>query len=511
MKRKLLTILILVGFLSTLQGFNATVYSYQQPDNTIALNDAPPYFKNVVFITWDGTNHLVLEDMIADGLLPNTAKIDQDGYRQTIRIQSHLTSTNPGLACMETGYGAEINMIPYNMFGYGTTKISIPDNMTISERLKNSFGNDITTMFVYAWQTAAMNMTYINQDPNIDPIYDNMKAQVDMYFASENLSWVPGDPDAMAANFHGFDEDSQLYLSPVMNAYYLGGVAADFLANVTTDRFYLRIHMTEPDQAGHGYGVRDTTTGEYTPEYMQSLVDCDVGTGYILDQLESMGVMDDTLIIIGADHGMYGHGHDGGVWPINEDEITTNTFIISDDSVKTPFGVPAYQRDVAPTILGAMGVDTLKVDPAYIRSPQIGVPFWEIEDNDAPIIQEIMYRTEGSTVNEVLNDSAIINDVFLISMGVFDWCDNLTGILRVGDQEIYSSYSSYKRVRWYDIDLTDLESGQITFNFTISDVFGNSVNLIVNPTINESPISVWFSFLAILVVGTAFYIRKKRK
>ena len=29
MKRKLLTILILVGFLTTLQGFNATVYSIQ--------------------------------------------------------------------------------------------------------------------------------------------------------------------------------------------------------------------------------------------------------------------------------------------------------------------------------------------------------------------------------------------------------------------------------------------------------------------------------------------------
>ena len=143
----------------------------------------------------------------------------------------------------------------------------------------------------------------------------------------------------MAATFHGFNEDLQMYSSPVMNADYLGGVAAEFLQNVTSERFYLRIHMTEPDQAGHGYGVTDTVTGEYTEEYVQSLIDCDIGTGYIIDQLESMDILNETLVIIGADHGMYDHSHDGGIWPGNEDEITTNTFIFSNDSVKAPYGI----------------------------------------------------------------------------------------------------------------------------------------------------------------------------
>ena len=514
MKRKLLTLLILVGLFSSLQGFNTSVYSQPEPSEFVILNNSVlPYFKNVVFITWDGTNYKVLEDMIDDGLLPNTEKVDEDGYRQTIRITSHLTSTNPGLACMETGYGPDINMIPYNMFGFGTTKVSIPDNLTISERLKNSFGDDVTTMFVYAWQTAEMNDTYINQDPMIDPIYNNMKSEVDMYFASENLSWVPEDPDARAATYHGFDEDAQLYLSPVMKADFLGGVAVDFLQNVTSERFFLRIHMTEPDQAGHGYGVRDTATGEYTEEYMQSLVDCDIGTGLVLDQLETMGVMDETLIIIGADHGMYGHGHDGGIWPVNEDEITTNTFIISNDTVETPLGVPAYQRDIAPTILGAMGVNTLNVDPAFVRTSQIGVPFWEFEDTTAPVFKEILYRYEGEEYSN-LDENATINDVFTISMGVFDWCNRLTGILKVGDQEIYSTSSSYSRVVWKDVDLTALEGGQVTFNITVSDVFDNTLDLMITPKINVSdgsPISIWFSIIAVLVVGTAFYAKRKQK
>ncbi|MCE7742051.1 MAG: sulfatase-like hydrolase/transferase [Candidatus Heimdallarchaeota archaeon] len=513
MKKKLLTLVILVALFSSLQGFNTTIYSQQKPSDYIILNDSVlPYFKNVVFITWDGTNYKVLEDMIGDGLLPKTEKIDQIGYRQTIRITSHVTGTNPGLACMETGYGPDINMIPYNMFGSGTTKTSIPENLTIAERLKNNFGDDVTTMFVYAWQTAEMDMTYMNQDPMIDPIYDNMKNETDMYFASENLTWVPGDPDALAAALHGFNEDVQLYYSPVMRADYLGGVAVDFLQNVTSERFYLRVHMTEPDQAGHGFGVTDTTTGEYTEEYMQSLVECDIGTGLILDQLEAMGVMDETLVIIGADHGMYDHGHDGGVWPENEDEITTNTFIMSNDSVKHSLGVPNYQRDIAPTILASMGIDTLAVDPAFVRTSQIGVPFWDLDDTTAPRIDEVLYKVADAS-SAPIDENASINAIFDISMGVFDWCNQLTGVLKVGDLEFLSTSSTYKRVKWGGIDLTSLEGGQITLNFTITDVFGNSVSQLIETQVNveEAPISLWFSIVGILAVGTATYMKKKQK
>ncbi len=514
MKQKLLSSVILVVLFSSLQGINTTVYSQQKPSDFVIVNDSVlPYFKNVVFITWDGTNYRVLEDMLADGLLPNTEKIDQMGYRQTIRITSHLTSTNPGLACMETGYGPDINMIPYNMFGFGTTKISIPDNLTISERLKNSFGDDVTTMFVYAWQTADMNDTYINQDPMIDPIYDNMKSEVDMYFASENLTWTPEDVDARAATFHGFDEDAQVYLSPVMKADYLGGVAVDFLQNVTSERFYLRIHMTEPDQAGHGVGVTDTATGEYTEGYMQSLVDCDIGTGLVLDQLETMGVLDETLVIIGADHGMYDHGHDGGIWPTNNDQITTNTFILSNDTVEHQLGIAAHQRDIAPTILATMGVDPLSVDPQYIRSNQIGIPFWENYDIDVPVLMNAYYAS-GDAGFILVEENIETNSIFDLNIGLLDWCEELTGVLEVGGLEFLSDSSTSRVVRWVDIDLTSLESGEITFNFTITDQFENTANKLITTQIDftdRSPISIWFSIIGVFVVATAVYLKRKQK
>ena len=82
--------------------------------------DSIPSFENVVFITWDGTNSKELEIYIDDGTLVHTKKVDQMGYRQTVRVTSHKTSTDPGLACIESGYGPDINNIPYNMFGSGS-------------------------------------------------------------------------------------------------------------------------------------------------------------------------------------------------------------------------------------------------------------------------------------------------------------------------------------------------------------------------------------------------------
>jgi len=128
-----------------------SVISNQVSGNTLFLTELTSHteiqsttldFENVVFITWDGTNYKALEDLINDGTLVNTKRIDDVGYRQTVRISSHLTSTGAGLACSETGYGPEHNLIPYNMFGAPEEdKVSIPDGMTVGEKLKKSEGS----------------------------------------------------------------------------------------------------------------------------------------------------------------------------------------------------------------------------------------------------------------------------------------------------------------------------------------------------------------------------------
>ena len=137
------------------------------------------------------------------------------------------------------------------MFGEGTIKLSIPDNLTITERLKESFGDNIKTGFVFAWGLEDFPFEYMSQPPSRDSTFDYMKNELDFRFASENISWVPGDPEALAATYHGFNENLGLYGSPVIKNTYLGQIAADWIPTVANDRFYLRIHLTEPDQEGH--------------------------------------------------------------------------------------------------------------------------------------------------------------------------------------------------------------------------------------------------------------------
>ncbi|MCE7747446.1 MAG: sulfatase-like hydrolase/transferase [Candidatus Heimdallarchaeota archaeon] len=331
MKNRILVSIIMVVLFSSILGFHVSgEISYLTDISTQPiLSSTEPYFENVVYITWDGTNYKYLEKYIDNGTLVNTKKIDQLGYRQTIRITSHRTSTNPGMATLETGYGAEITLIPYNMFGEGTIKQAIPDGYCIAERLKVAFGSEVKTGHFFSWSYHQIDETYIAQSGNnTDPIFENITPglESDYWFAAENLTWAPDDPESRDAALNTFNEDIQMYSAPLIRAEFLATKAAAWLENVTSERFYLRMHFTEPDQAGHGYG-------EYTSEYKQALISCDTGTGMIIDVLENAGILDKTLFIIGADYGMYDRSHDGAGWPQTVDEISTNTFIFSNSSI----------------------------------------------------------------------------------------------------------------------------------------------------------------------------------
>lgn len=465
--------------------------------------DSIPSFENVVFITWDGTNSKELEKYIDDGTLVHTKKVDQMGYRQTVRVTSHKTSTDPGLACIESGYGPDINNIPYNMFGSGSPLHSIPDNYTIMERLKETYGDSVKTIFVFSWGLDYVNFDHIAQQPGRDSIYDNMKLEIDYRFASENLSWTPGDPDSLAAAFHTYNDDIEMFSSPVTNAYFLGNKSAELLTNVITDRFFLRVHLTEPDQAGHGYGVG-------TEEYKQSLIDCDYAVGKIIDELETAGIMNETLIIIGTDHGMEARNHGSGPWVGVSDQITSTTFIISNSSVMNPYGIPVNQRDLASTILSVMGVDVSLISPAYDGGEQTGIPFWDLTDNQDPVIYNARYNYLGSSSEELTADTKL-TEAFNISLSILDWDENCVGELQIDDLTFESTSSNSFNVHFSNLNLTELKNGKKTFNFTVTDSFGNVNTFEITTRLKQASITIWFSITGFLVIGSYIVLKRRKK
>ncbi|MCK5141353.1 MAG: sulfatase-like hydrolase/transferase, partial [Candidatus Heimdallarchaeota archaeon] len=341
-------------------------------DSIVSINEEQdlPYFDNVVLITWDGTNAEWFEKLIDNGTLVNSQRVLENGFRQFVRVVSHRTSTDTGLTTLESGYGPDITGIYFNQFGGGTEKLSIPEGLTTFERLKESFGTGIQTSMFFSWGNARLDTIYMAQSlENWGSIYNNaIGDEIDYYWGSENLSWVPDNPETYSAIITPFNEDIGMYRTPLLKAEYLGSKAVDWVGNHTSERFYLRMHFTEPDQAGHGYGVTESEFSKIiTPEYMQSLVDCDIATGMVYDVLETAGLLDKTLFIVGADHGMYYRSHDSNPWPADQWPKSETTFLFSNSSVQHPLGdVPIKQKDISPTILASMGVDLSLLTPAYV-------------------------------------------------------------------------------------------------------------------------------------------------
>jgi len=116
------------------------------------------------------------------------------------------------------------------------------------------------------------------------------------------------------------------------------------------------IHFDHVDHAGHEYG-------HGTPEYYKSVEKADVLLGQLMETIASSGMVNETLVIVSADHGGMGKGHGGET--LQEIEIP---FIVWGKSVKKNYIInyPVYQYDNAATVAFALG---LKLPMACIGKP----------------------------------------------------------------------------------------------------------------------------------------------
>ena len=87
-------------------------------------------------------------------------------------------------------------------------------------------------------------------------------------------------------------------------------------------------------------------------DYDRALAECDAWLGKILTALETRGIADRTLVYVTADHGFdKGSKRHGSA---------THIFLGTNDA---KVSLPGEQRDIAPTVLSAMGVDLTKIAP----------------------------------------------------------------------------------------------------------------------------------------------------
>lgn len=126
-----------------------------------SLLTAPPYAgPKLVIISWDGAPTFVVERMLAEGKLPNVARLVKDGVSAESVIPSFPSKTAAGHAAIFTGAWGDVN---------GITNNSVPrtpvSDFTILETRSGFDSNSLTAEPVYitlakaGWKVAALSAT----------------------------------------------------------------------------------------------------------------------------------------------------------------------------------------------------------------------------------------------------------------------------------------------------------------------------------------------------------------
>lgn len=522
MKRKIALIFLIFAILLLPSNVLINGSNYPTTLPIYIQKDAPSQFDRVVFITWDGTRPLWLKTLVENGTLIHAKSVlEAGGYYQPVRITNHDPGTDPGLSTMETGYGPEIHGIYSNQFGPGSEKLAIPDGLTTAERLKATFQNDIKIGYFLPWSFHQINEEYMIQQGNYtDSIFEHIKPgrEVDYWFAAENLSWTPDDPESRAATYSGFNEKVQMYYTPLIKSGYLAEKAAEFITNYSSSKFYIRIHFTEPDNVGHGYFESDRD-GNITPEYYEALVQCDEATGVVLDALSNAGILDNTLIIIGTDHGFYKETHQGSPWPNNRDDVVEPVFIVSDTSVRPPQEVAIDQMDLSPTILGVLGVNLTTIEPAYVGDQDTGIPMWERIDKEAPVLRNIKYQTNTTEFVDLTNGSVVVN-AFNLTIAYTEWSNISVATITINDTTLAANEIGNKNSKWFDIDLTKLgcvDEEEYTISVHLEDLFGYTTTFTVTIKYQyvaeekRSSFNLLWSLIGVAIVSMPVFWLRRRK
>lgn len=110
-------------------------------------------------------------------------------------------------------------------------------------------------------------------------------------------------------------------------------------------------------------GVLDAATAELGKEHIRLRYDADVHhlddqLAQIWDQLDRIGALDDTLVVVWSDHGEqhFEHGHQGHAGTLHREENDALALFWARNLLAKPYTEPTSMIDMLPTVLDALHV-----------------------------------------------------------------------------------------------------------------------------------------------------------
>lgn len=287
--------------------------------------------KYVLLIGWDGAQRNHVNECLSRSELPNLQALIGEGSKTDVDITG-TTDTKAGWTQILTGYFPEVTGV------YSNSKYqAIPAGLSIFERLEKYYGDD--NIF-----TAAVigKKDHVDNSPPQKIAYktgDNLQGGTVLTERGKQYLQIPAKP------YYYTSQNMDSWENGLVQNNTVGQHAVDLLSRHKGELCFYFIHFAEVDTNGHAYG-------ENSNEYNDALISCDYWLGKIVAILKELGMYDNTLIYVTADHGF----NEG----LKNHSNAPNVFLVTNDSHAMASG---WRQDITPTIMDRLGISLNELQP----------------------------------------------------------------------------------------------------------------------------------------------------
>jgi hypothetical protein len=331
--------------------------------------------RNIVLIGWDGAQREHIMECLGRGELPALQALSRDGSLRNIDIRG-TTDTKAGWSQILSGYDPDVTGV------YSNAKFQpVPKGLSVFERLKLHFGaTNIATVAVigkkqHCGEIRPPSKTPILESettPSKKAMKQGKKNRVDaaagpIKRTRKNgkavMASVPGQGGANIGTklveesgttyrifpgspYYNMKDGCDEWQYGLMKDEAVGTKAIELLSQYQSKPFFFFVHFAEVDHQGHRFG-------ENSKEYNDALISNDLWTGKIIAKLKELGLYDNTMVYVTADHGF----NEGAKNHKSAPHVTLGT---NDKGVCRN----GDRADITPTILERFGLDLKTFSPA---------------------------------------------------------------------------------------------------------------------------------------------------